>query len=54
VITLSERRNEGPAKQKACAENFSTAQKELGDTFAEANQHWLARAKAEGDSVSDH
>src|SRR5262245_48632145 len=42
-----------PDTEKASAENFSTAQKELGDTFSEANQLWLARAKAEGDSVSD-
>jgi hypothetical protein len=50
--TMNQRQNPSNAA-KAGAERLSTTQKELGDTFAEANQHWLARAKAEGDSMSD-
>jgi hypothetical protein len=50
--TMNQRPNPSNAA-KASADNLSTAQKEMGDTFAEANQHWLTRAKAEGDSMSE-
>ena len=32
---------------KANVESLSAIQKEFGDTFEEANRHWLARAKSE-------
>lgn len=34
-------------------EGLIKIQKELGDTFQEANRYWLVRAKSETDCVSD-
>ena len=38
---------------KANVESLSAIQKEFGDTFEEANRHWLARAKSEADFASE-
>ena len=38
---------------KANMESLTAIQKELGDTFEEANRHWLERAKSEAESASE-
>jgi hypothetical protein len=38
---------------KANMESLTAIQKELGDTFEEANRHWLARAKSEAEFASE-
>ena len=38
---------------KANVESLTAIQKEFGDTFEEANRHWLARAKSEADFASE-